>query len=122
MDRLTIVAPAAAGGGWDQTAHAMPRVLESAGIVRHVDVVNSPGAGGAIGLAEFINGHRGDGQSILIGGLVMIRASRANEGPVQIRQTTPLARLLAESEVIAVRSDSPVKTTADLIAVMKSQP
>ncbi len=122
MDRLTIVAPAAVGGGWDQTAHAMARVLESANIVHHVDVVNSPGAGGAIGLAEFINGRRGDRQSILIGGLVMIGAIRANDATVSLLQTTPLARLISETEVIAVRSDSPVKTLADLIAVMKSQP
>lgn len=122
MDRLTIVAPASIGGGFDQTAHAMARVLEAANIVRHVDVVNSPGAGGAIGLAEFVNGRRGDPHSVLIGGLVMIGAIRANDATVSILETTPLARLISETEVIAVRSDSPVKTLADLIAVMKSQP
>jgi putative tricarboxylic transport membrane protein len=122
MDRLTIVAPAAVGGGWDQTAHAMARVLEAANIVRHVDVVNRPGAGGAIGLAEFINGRRGDAQSVLIGGLVMIGAIRANDATVSLLDTTPLARLISETEVIAVRSDAPVKTLADLIGVMQSQP
>src|SRR5712692_4225046 len=37
LDRLTIVAPAAPGGGWDLTAHAMADVLQGAGIVRRVD-------------------------------------------------------------------------------------
>jgi putative tricarboxylic transport membrane protein len=122
IDRLTIVAPAALGGGWDQTAHAMARVLESAGLVRHVEVVNSPGAGGAIALAEFINGRRGNATSLLVGGLVMIGAIRANDATVSLLQTTPLARLISEAEVIAVRSDSPIRTLPDLIAVMKSQP
>jgi len=122
IDRLTIVAPAALGGGWDQTAHAMARVLESAGLVRHVDVVNSPGAGGAIALAEFINGRRGDATSLLVGGLVMIGAIRANNATVSILQMTPLSRLVSDAEVIAVRSDSPVRTLPDLIAAMKSQP
>ena len=122
IERLTIVAPAALGGGWDQTAHAMARVLESAGLVRHVDVVNSPGAGGTIALAEFINGRRGAGTSLLVGGLVMISAIRANDATVSILQTTPLARLMSEAEVIVVRSDSPVRTLPDLIGVMKTQP
>lgn len=34
LDRLTIVAPAAPGGGWDQTARAMQRALEDEGLVR----------------------------------------------------------------------------------------
>ncbi len=122
IDHLLIIAPAAVGGGWDQTAHAMARVLESANIVRHVDVVNSPGAGGAIALAEFINGRRGDAHVLLVGGLVMIGAIRANNATVSILQTTPVARLVSEAEVIVVRSDSAVRTLPDLIAVMKSQP
>ena len=122
IDRLTIVAPAALGGGWDQTAHAMARVLESAGLVRHVDVVNSPGAGGTIALAEFINGRHGDATSLLVGGLVMIGAIRANDATVSILQTTPLARLVSEAEVIAVRSDAPLRTLPDVIGVMKTQP
>lgn len=122
IDHLTIVAPAALGGGWDQTARGMARVLESADLVGHVDVVNSPGAGGAIALAEFINGRRGDAHVLLVGGLVMIGAIRANNATVSILQTTPIARLVSEAEVIAVRSDSAVRTLPELIAVMKSQP
>lgn len=122
IDRLTVVAPAALGGGWDQTARAMARVLESADLVGHADVVNSPGAGGTIALAEFINGRRGDAHVLLVGGLVMIGAIRANNATVSILQTTPIARLVSEAEVIAVRSDSAVRTLPDLIAVMKSQP
>ena len=55
LDRLTIVAPAAPGGGWDQTARAMQRALEDEGLVRTVEVENVPGAAGTVGLAQFIN-------------------------------------------------------------------
>src|SRR5260370_41945290 len=85
IDRLPIVAPAAPGGGWDQTARVMADVLESAGIASHVTVVNSPGAGGAIALAEFIT-HRGDGRSLILGGLVMLGAIHANGATVSMRQ------------------------------------
>jgi putative tricarboxylic transport membrane protein len=122
LDRLTIVAPAAPGGGWDLTAHAMADVLQGAGIVRRVDVVNSPGAGGSIALAEFINAHRGDPHILLVGGLVMISAIRANHATESILETTPLARLEAEAEVVVVRSDSQMTSLADVLAVMRSQP
>src|SRR5258708_11050379 len=122
LDRLTIVAPAAPGGGWDLTAHAMADVLQGAGIVRHVDVVNSPGAGGSIALAEFIHAHRGDPKTLLVGGLVMISAIRANHATESTLATTPLARLEAEAEVVVVRSDSHMASLADVLAVMRSHP
>jgi len=122
LDRLTIVVPAAPAGGWDQTAHVMAGVLQTAGIVPRVEIVNSPGAGGAIALAEFVNGRRGDGAVLLVGGLVMISAIRASHATVSLLQTTPLARLIAESEVIVVPSGSQLKTMKDLVAVLRTDP
>lgn len=48
----TIMAPAAPGGGWDQTARAMQEALTTEGISGNVQVTNVPGAGGTIGLAQ----------------------------------------------------------------------
>jgi putative tricarboxylic transport membrane protein len=121
-DELTIVVPAAPGGGWDQTAHVMARVLEAAGIVRRVQITNSPGAGGAIALAEFVNGQRGNAHSLLVGGLVMISAIRATHATVSIQHTTPVARLIGEADVIVVPSDSPFKTMHALVAALNADP
>jgi putative tricarboxylic transport membrane protein len=85
-------------------------------------VVNSPGAGGTIALAEFINARRGDGHSLMLGGLVMLGAIHANGATVSLLQTTPLARLIAEPEVIVVRSDAPRTKLFDIVAAMKSEP
>jgi putative tricarboxylic transport membrane protein len=122
LDHLTIIAPAAPGGGWDQTAHAMADVLQGAGIATNVDVVNSPGAGGSIALAEFINARRGDAHTLLVGGLVMVGAIRANNATVSMLQATPLARLEEEFEVIVVRSDSSLTSLTDVLGVMRAQP
>ena len=56
----TIMAPAAPGGGWDQTARSMQTVLQDEGISGNVQVTNVPGAGGTIGLAQFVNQAKGD--------------------------------------------------------------
>jgi len=106
LERLTVIAPGSLGGGWDQTARAMQEVLTRTGLVPQVEVANSPGAGGAIGLAEFVNARRGDGNALLVGGLVMVSAVRANKAAVSLAQATPIARLTGDYEVIAVPAGS----------------
>ena len=46
-----VLAPAAPGGGWDQTARTMQSALQDEKISGSVQVINVPGAGGTIGLA-----------------------------------------------------------------------
>src|SRR5688572_14454885 len=69
---LRIIAPAAPGGGWDQTARAMQQVLQRAGIVHTSSVENIPGAAGTIGLARFIGAERGNGDVVMVSGLIML--------------------------------------------------
>ena len=41
----TIMAPAAPGGGWDQTARSLQEAMTAEGVSGNVQVVNVPGAG-----------------------------------------------------------------------------
>lgn len=122
LDRLTIVAPANPGGGWDQTARAMQEALQTAGIVPAVQVENIAGAGGTIGLAQFVTRHKGRGNALLVGGLVMVGAILTNQSPVGLDQVTPIARLTGEYEAIVVPKGSPFQTMADLVAKLKEDP
>jgi putative tricarboxylic transport membrane protein len=117
-----IIAPAAPGGGWDQTARTMQSALQDEGIAKTVQVSNVPGAGGTIGLAQFVNQSRGDPSALIVGGYVMVGAILTNNSPVTLEQVTPIARLTGESEAIVVPADSPIKTMADLVAKLKADP
>jgi putative tricarboxylic transport membrane protein len=119
---LEIIAPASPGGGWDQTARAMAQAMEQAGLASGVQVQNISGAGGTIGLAQFVTSKRRKGDAILVGGLVMTGAILTNKAPVQLDDVTPLARLTGEYELIVVPADSPLKSMADLLAKMKADP
>ena len=121
MDQLTIMAPAAPGGGWDGTARVMQDALQTAGIVKTVTVENVAGAGGTVGLAQFAK-KKGDGKSLMISGLVMVGAALSNKAPVQLTAVTPIARLTSEWEALAVPVESDIKTLADLIAKLKANP
>jgi putative tricarboxylic transport membrane protein len=121
MDQLSIMAPAAPGGGWDGTARVMQDVLQAAGIVKVVTVENVAGAGGTVGLAQFSK-KKGDGKSLMVSGLVMVGAALSNKSPVPITAVTPIARLTSEWQAIAVPANSDIKTVSDLTAKLKANP
>ena len=119
---LTIMAPAAPGGGWDQTARSMQQALQEEGIVPNVQVVNVPGAGGTIGLAQFVNNSRGSAENLIVGGYVMVGAIIANQAPVGLGDVTPIARLTGEYEGVVVPASSDIQTMGDLVERLKADP
>ena len=119
---LTIVAPAAPGGGWDQTARVMQQVLTTLDRSAIVQVENVPGAAGTIGLARFVSAERGNPNALLVTGLVMVSAITSNRAPVSLANTTPIARLTGEFEVIVVPAASPFRTLGNLLDAFKAAP
>ena len=118
---LEIIAPAGPGGGYDQLARATQEVLQGQGLAGGVQVENIPGAGGTIGLAQFVTkGSRNP--NLLVTGLGMIGAIAINKSPVTLDQVKPLARLTGEYQPLVVAADSPIKSLADLIAKFKADP
>lgn len=122
LDQLKIMAPAAPGGGWDATSRAMQTALTKGGIVKNVQVTNVPGAGGTIGIASFVNNAKGDPAQVMTMGLVMVGAILTNKSPVTLSQTTPLARLTGEYEVLVVPTNSKIQDLKGLIEALKKNP
>ena len=122
LDSLKILVPAAPGGGWDQTGRALQAALQADKIVAKVTVDNKGGAGGTIGLAQFISSSKGDPNTMLVGGMVMVGAIITNKSPVNLSQVTPIARLTGEFEVIVVPGSSKITSLKELIAQLKANP
>ena len=121
LPSLTIIAPAAPGGGWDQLAREMQREIERQALAAMVQVENLPGAAGTIGLAQLINGRRGDGEALLVNGLVMLGAILWNQSPVSITQVTPIARLTGEYEIVAVPATSSHRDMQSLVRALRDE-
>ena len=115
---LRIIAPAAPGGGWDQTARSLQQAMMAEKLVKSAQVINIPGAGGTVGLAQFVN-NKGDGNTLMVNGFVMVGAILLNKSPVNLSQVTPIARLTEETQVIVVPANSPIKDAKDLAAAVK---
>ncbi|MFB9953106.1 Bug family tripartite tricarboxylate transporter substrate binding protein [Rhizobium puerariae] len=117
-----IMAPAAPGGGWDQTARTMQTAFQQEKIAGNVQVMNVPGAGGTIGIAQFASQQKGNPGALLVGGYVMVGAILTNKSPVTLKDVTPIARLTGEYEAIVVPASSDIRTIGDLVAKLKANP
>lgn len=118
---LEIIAPAGPGGGYDQLARATQEVLQGQGLAGGVQVENIPGAGGTIGLAQFVT-KKSRNPNLLVTGLGMIGAIAINKSPVTLDQVQPLARLTGEYQPLVVAADSPIKSLSDLVAKFMADP
>jgi putative tricarboxylic transport membrane protein len=119
---LKMMIPANPGGGWDQTGRSLAAAMQSAKLVSSVQFENKGGAGGTIGLAQFVNSSKGDPHAVMIGGMVMVGAIYLENSPVNLSLVTPLARLTGEYEIIVVPANSPHKSMADLVKALKANP
>jgi putative tricarboxylic transport membrane protein len=119
---LKMMIPANPGGGWDQTGRNLANAMQSVKLVSSVQFDNKGGAGGTIGLAQFVNSSKGDPNAVMIGGMVMVGAIYLENSPMSISMVTPLARLTGEYEIIVVPASSPHKTMADLVKAFKANP
>jgi putative tricarboxylic transport membrane protein len=119
---LKMMIPANPGGGWDTTGRALGKALQDAGAAATVSYDNKGGAAGAIGLAQFVNGSKGDANALMVMGAVMLGGIITGKPPVTLDKATPIARLTSEFNVFVLPAASPLKTMADVVEQMKKDP
>ncbi len=122
IDNLKILVPAAPGGGWDQTGRALQAAMQSDSLVKKIAIDNKGGAGGTIGLAQFVSSSKGDPNALMVGGMVMVGAIITNKSPVNLSQVTPIARLTGEFQVVVVPAASKIQSLKELVAQLKANP
>ncbi|MFL5133691.1 MAG: Bug family tripartite tricarboxylate transporter substrate binding protein [Microvirga sp.] len=122
QQELKIIAPAGPGGGWDSAARSIQQVLTQTGLAKSVQVINVTGAGGTVGLAQFVNQAKGDPSQLMVNGITMVGAILTNKAPVTLDQVTPIARLTGDPLVIVVPANSPIKSVKELADAVKADP
>ncbi len=119
---VEIVAGSGAGGAQDRTARTMQKIWKERSIIAvPVNVVNKPGGGGAISMA-YLNQQGSDGRFIAVGSPSLLINHISGKGNINHTDVKSLALLFREYIVIAVRTESLIKTGADLIQKMKTDP
>ncbi len=122
---ITVIVPFPPGGAADLAAR--PLAIELAKVMRQpVIVLNKPGAGGAIGMAQVANSAP-DGYTLLVtlpSISIVPEAERVmgRPQPYRVDQYAPVARITADPLVLVVRADAPWKSIKDLVADAKRRP
>jgi len=119
---LKMMIPANPGGGWDTTGRALGRAIQDAGAASTVSYDNKGGAAGALGLAQFVNGSKGDPNALMVMGAVMVGGIITGKPPVNLSQATPLARLTSEYNVFVLPASSPLQSMKDVVEQLKKDP
>ncbi|MFJ5140370.1 Bug family tripartite tricarboxylate transporter substrate binding protein [Streptomyces sp. NPDC088707] len=118
---LRFMVPNTPGGGYDITARTAAKNAEEADLTGDIEVFNLPGAGGTVGLTRLV-GERGNGRLAMSMGLGVVGAVHTNETPRTLADTTPIARLTEEQDIVVVGKDSPYKTIDELLTAWKNNP
>ena len=119
---IKMMIPANPGGGWDTTGRALGKAMQESGAASTVTFDNKGGAAGALGLAQFVNGSKNDGNAIMVMGAVMLGGIITGKPPVNLSQVTPIARLTSEYNVFVLPANSPYKSMAEVIEQLKKDP
>lgn len=115
---ITVLFPA--GSSADVTARLLAQGMARQ-LGTNVLIVNRPGAGGAIGY-KYVAGQKPDGYSIVWNSNSISTTYHSGQSPLDYRVFDPVARVLVESVVVAVRSEAKWKTLKELIADARSRP
>lgn len=117
-----MVAPAGAGGGWDLTIRTVAQTLGDTGLVSvSMPVRNAPGAGGAVHLGT-LQAKKGDAKTITVYSPPIIFFNLNGTSKYGFRDTTPLARLIADYAAFVVKADSPYNSIQDVMDALKKDP
>ena len=118
---LRILVPNSPGSGYDVTARAAAKAMQDAKLTETIEVFNSAGAGGTVGLQRLVN-EKGQDDILMQMGLGVVGAVYTNKSQATLNDTVPIAKLIEESEAIVVPKGSPYDTLDKLIAAWKADP
>ncbi|RYC11261.1 Bug family tripartite tricarboxylate transporter substrate binding protein [Nocardioides zhouii] len=119
--RLRMMIPNAAGGGYDLTGRAAVKVMEDENLADRFEVSNVEGASGTVAMQRLLN-EEGSDDLLMTMGLGVIGAVYTNQSDATVDKAIPIARLIEEQEAILVPADSPFTTVNDFVEAWKADP
>ncbi|RUT34681.1 tripartite tricarboxylate transporter substrate binding protein [Arsenicitalea aurantiaca] len=118
---IQLVVPFGQGGATDQVARMIVPALEEE-LGQPVVIINQPGAGGAVGLANLAVA-RPDGYTIAVGSDSTLGARPIMDSSSYTADSFEMIATLVDiPSGIAVRADSPYETLDDLVEALRTEP
>ena len=119
---VEIIVSSVPGGSNDKTGREIEKALNELKVVlTSTSVIGKPGGGGNIAMA-YTNQHAGDGHYLMVATSTISSNHIIGASKLSYNDFTPIASLVNDYVVFAVKTDSPLKTGKDLMALFKSKP
>ena len=120
---VEVVVHTGPGGGSDVLARAVALIIEKEKLVPvRMQVANKPGGGGTVA-AAYLAEKKGESHTIgFFTGVWLTNPLTIEKANVTLKDLTPIARLVLEPAVIAVKADAPYKTLGDFVNAAKQKP
>jgi putative tricarboxylic transport membrane protein len=120
---LEIIIHTAPGGGNDLLARAVAQMMEKEKLLPvRMQVINKPGGNGAVAAAAIAE-KKGESHTLgFITSAWIANPLTTSEAKVTVHDLLPVANLLRDPAMFAVRADSPYKTLKDFIEAAKAKP
>ncbi|MGH3367613.1 MAG: tripartite tricarboxylate transporter substrate binding protein [Nocardioidaceae bacterium] len=120
---VTLTAPAEPGSGWDTTARALAETLEKESLTDSpLPVQNRTGATGCVWHKAMASDYTGDPYQIAITSTPIMSNYLRGDCDLTYKDVTMIATIFVETYILVTPSDSPYKTTDDLIAAIEKDP
>jgi putative tricarboxylic transport membrane protein len=120
---VEVVVHTGPGGGSDIFARAITEMMQKEKLVpQRLQVVNKSGGGSAVAMS-YLAEKKGDTHTIgFFTGVWITNPLTRKEASVMVKDLTPIARLVLEPAVVAVKADSPYKSMKDFVEAAKKNP
>jgi putative tricarboxylic transport membrane protein len=119
---VEIIVSSVPGGSNDKTGREIEKALLDLKVVpTSTSVVGKPGGGGNIAMA-YTNQHVGDGHYLMVTTSTISSNHIIGASKLNYTDFTPIALLVNDYVVFAVKTDSPLKSGKDVMAQFKSKP
>jgi putative tricarboxylic transport membrane protein len=117
---VELVAASAAGGGSDNLARLVQKILQEQKILDvPMTVINKPAAGGVVAWSG-LNQNPMDGHHLAVSTANLLTNHITGRSTMHYTDVTAVAQLFSESVGIAVRADSPIRSGRELAAMLKA--
>lgn len=121
-ENVEIVVGAAAGGGNDNVARTLQKIMQERRLVElPISVINKPGGGGAIAF-NYVSNHLGNAHYICVNSNTLLTNQITGKSQISYTGLTPLAVMINEYITFVVKADSSIRTGQDLIRRLKQDP
>ena len=120
-ERLHFLVPAGAGGGWDQTARAVAETMTRARLIESATLEHVSGSGGARAIDYLVTTGQTQERTLMVSSTPIVLRAVRGASP-SYKELQPVASVIGDFAVIAVRADSPYRDFAALAAAARRAP